>query len=68
AKNLQEFMKQSASCVVSQVGQGRTILFADNPLFRGSWYSTDRLFTNAVFFGSLIRVPSRGGFGEDDDD
>jgi len=66
AANLNNFMKQSASSIVSQIGQGRAILFADNTLFRGSWYSTDRMFTNAIFFGKLVRVPSRSSFGEDD--
>lgn len=59
SKNLNEFMKNAASCVVSQIGQGRVILFADDPVFRGTLYSTDRMLTNAVFFGKLIRIPSR---------
>jgi hypothetical protein len=63
-KNLNEFMKNAASTIISPVGQGRVILFADNPVFRGSWYSTDRMLTNAVFFGSHIRVPARMSFGE----
>jgi hypothetical protein len=29
----------------------------DNPNFRGFWHGTSRLFTNALFFGSLISVP-----------
>jgi hypothetical protein len=53
-KNLEEFMKKSASIVVSRQGRGRVILFADNPNFRGSWYGTNKLFLNALFFGSLI--------------
>jgi hypothetical protein len=65
-KNLNEFMKNAASTIISQVGQGRVILFADNPVFRGSWYSTDRMLTNAVFFGSHIRVPARMSFGEEE--
>ena len=56
--NLSHYMKQSASVVVSPVGQGRAILFADNPNFRGSWYGTDRMFLNAVFFGNQITVPT----------
>jgi hypothetical protein len=59
-------MKNAASAIISPVGQGRVILFADNPVFRGSWYSTDRMLTNAVFFGKLIRVPSRMSFGEEE--
>lgn len=50
-------MKQSASIVVSKRGKGRIILFADNPNFRGAWYGTNKLFMNAIHFGSLISVP-----------
>ncbi len=53
-ENLNDYMKKSASLVVSKVGRGRVILFADNPNFRGSWYGTNKLFLNAIFFGSLI--------------
>lgn len=56
-KNLNEFLKPSASIIVSEVGQGRAILFADNPNFRGSWYGTNKLFFNALFLGSQIIVP-----------
>lgn len=57
AKNLEEFLKPSASLVVSKAGQGRVIMFADNPNFRGSWYGTNKLFFNALFFGPHIEVP-----------
>ncbi|PCJ98320.1 MAG: zinc carboxypeptidase [Flavobacteriaceae bacterium] len=56
-KNMNEFLKPSASIIVSTVGSGRVILFADNPNFRGSWYGTNRLFLNALFLGDKIRVP-----------
>ncbi|MCB0687083.1 MAG: hypothetical protein KDC53_11175, partial [Saprospiraceae bacterium] len=56
-KNLNEFLKPSASIIVGKVGQGRAIMFADNPNFRGSWYGTNKLFFNALFLGSQIRVP-----------
>ncbi len=57
-KNMKEFVKPSASLIVSKLGSGRVILFADNPNFRGSWYGTNRLFLNAIFLGKLIEVPS----------
>ena len=50
-------MKTAASVLVSKRGKGRIILFADNPNFRGAWYGTNKLFMNAVHFGSVIRVP-----------
>ena len=56
-KNLEDFLKPSASLIVSKLGKGRVILFADNPNFRGSWYGTNRLFLNALFLGSEISVP-----------
>ena len=56
-KNKEEFLSKSASLLVSPLGSGRVILFADNPNFRGSWYGTNRLFLNALFLGKHIRVP-----------
>ena len=56
-ENLDNFVKPSASIVVSQVGSGRAILFAENPNFRGSWYGTNKLFMNALFLGNHIYVP-----------
>ena len=56
-KNTEDFLNHSASLVVSKLGGGRVILFADNPNFRGSWYGTNRLFLNALFLGDKIRIP-----------
>lgn len=56
-RNLNEFLKPSASLIVSPIGRGRAIMFADNPNFRGAWYGTNKLFLNAIFFGNLISVP-----------
>jgi hypothetical protein len=55
--NLDNMVKPSASLLVSSLGRGRAVLFADNPNFRGSWYGTNRLFLNALFLGSEIGVP-----------
>ena len=57
-KNLNTFLKPSASLIVSPLGRGRVVMFADNPNFRGSWYGTNRLFLNALFLGNHIRIPS----------
>ncbi|WP_394749795.1 M14 metallopeptidase family protein [Spongiimicrobium salis] len=56
-KNLNEFLKPSASLIVSPIGRGKAILFADNPNFRGSWYGTNKLFLNALFLGDKIQIP-----------
>jgi hypothetical protein len=55
--NYNIFLKKSASLLVSPLGSGRVVLFADNPNFRGAWYGTNRLFLNALFLGNLITVP-----------
>jgi hypothetical protein len=52
-----DLMRQSASIIVSKVGKGRVVLFADNPNFRSAWYGTNKLLMNAVLFGHLIKVP-----------
>jgi hypothetical protein len=57
--NLNIFLKPSASLIVSPLGKGRVIMFADNPNFRGTWYGTNRLFLNALFLGSHISVPKK---------
>ena len=56
-KNTEEFLNHAASLVVSKLGGGRVVMFADNPNFRGSWYGTNKLFLNAIFLGDKIRVP-----------
>lgn len=56
-ENLDAFLKPSASLIVSALGSGRVVMFADNPNFRGSWYGTNRLFLNALFLGNHIGVP-----------
>lgn len=58
-ENLETFIKPSASIIVSPLGEGRVILFADNPNFRGAWYGTNRLFLNALFLGNHINIPKK---------
>ena len=53
----------SAAILFSGEGQGRVIMFSDNPNFRGTWYGTNKMFLNALFFGPLISLP--GNFGEE---
>ena len=57
SRNLEHFLKPGASLVVEGIGQGRVVLFAENPNFRGSWYGTNRLFLNGIFLGSHIQIP-----------
>jgi hypothetical protein len=53
-----KYIPKSVSSIVSPVGQGRAILLSNNPLFRGSWFGTQKIFDNAVFLGSIMRVPN----------
>ncbi|MFT5998913.1 MAG: hypothetical protein ACI81P_001369 [Neolewinella sp.] len=48
----------SAAIIVSGAGGGRSINFADNMNFRAFWYGTNRLYMNAIIYGSTI---SRAG-------
>jgi len=57
-----ERIRGSGSLLVDAVGSGRIILFVDTPNFRGMWYGTNRLFLNALFFGSTIDVPATTGY------
>lgn len=56
--NLNIYLKPSASLIVSPIGRGRAVMFADNPNFRGAWYGTNKLFLNAIFLGNRISVPT----------
>ncbi|WP_205703422.1 hypothetical protein [Hymenobacter radiodurans] len=50
-------ISNSAAIVVSKVGAGRVVLFADDPNFRHYWHGTARLFTNALLLGPLLNLP-----------
>ena len=53
AKN-HSLISESASVLVNSHGNGRVILLLDNPNFRAYWYGTQKLFANALFFGTTI--------------
>ena len=50
-------VKNAAAILVGSEGSGRVIFFSDDPNFRGTWYGTNKLFLNAIFYGSNINVP-----------
>lgn len=54
-------VKNSAAILLGAEGNGRVILFSDNPNFRGTWYGSNKVFLNALFFGGSISVPSVAG-------
>ena len=55
--NKKDFIPGAASLIISKIGSGRAVVFADNPNFRGTWYGTNKLFLNAIFLGNNISVP-----------
>ena len=56
-ENLQK-LPGTASVAVSELGSGQVISFVDNPNFRGTWFGTNKLFFNSLFFGPIIDVPN----------
>ncbi|UZD21661.1 M14 family metallopeptidase [Algoriphagus halophytocola] len=40
---------------VAGVGRGRIVAFTDNMNFRAFWFGTNKLYTNAIFFGQVIQ-------------
>ena len=54
-KSFLDPIKGSSSVVISSPGRGNVITFVDNPNFRAFWYGTNKLFMNALFFGSIMR-------------
>ncbi|MEE2824999.1 MAG: M14 family metallopeptidase [Planctomycetota bacterium] len=47
-------LKPSAAAVVYPIGQGRVVVIADNPNFRGFWHGASRTFLNAIYFGHTM--------------
>ncbi|MCF6438391.1 M14 family metallopeptidase [Pseudoalteromonas luteoviolacea] len=41
----------SSALIAQRYGQGAVIAMTDNPVFRGYWYGSSRLLSNALFFG-----------------
>jgi hypothetical protein len=54
-------VKNSAAILIGAEGNGKVILFSDNPNFRGTWYGSNKVFLNALFFGGSISVPNVAG-------
>jgi hypothetical protein len=50
-KNTEAHLQNSVWAAVETVGNGRVVLFAGNPVYRGFWRGPARLLTNAVLFG-----------------
>ena len=53
-KNI-ERIRNAPIVSVESVGRGKLINYHDDMIFRGFWLGTAKLFSNAVFFGNVIR-------------
>jgi hypothetical protein len=47
-------MSNQPAVIAERHGKGLIIRFANNPLFRGFWRGTERLWVNALYFGPLV--------------
>ena len=52
-ENLQR-IKNAPVVTVEKSGKGRIISYHENMTFRGIWLGTNKLFSNAVFFGNIV--------------
>jgi hypothetical protein len=58
SKQNYEKLKNSSVVGVSVLGRGRVIGFTENLSFRAFWLGTNKLFTNAIFYGSMLSEAS----------
>jgi len=42
--------------IAERKGKGLVVRFANNPLFRGFWRGTERMYINALYFGQVIEA------------
>jgi hypothetical protein len=56
ADELQQLIAGSAAIVSHNFGKGKVIGFATNVNFRGVWYGTSRLMSNAIFMAGFINA------------
>lgn len=54
-----ERIKGAPFVMINALGRGRIISIFDNTNFRGVWYGSNKVFTNAVYFGHLIKSGPR---------
>jgi hypothetical protein len=49
----QSLIKKSSAIQRQSLGNGKVILFFDDPLFRGYWAATHKIFLNSLFWGKI---------------
>ncbi|MCC6510828.1 MAG: zinc carboxypeptidase [Pirellulaceae bacterium] len=57
SENNQKLAAGSAAALVKAEGAGRVIAMTNNPNFRCFWLGSQRLLTNSLFFGPIVREP-----------
>ena len=48
-------MRGQPALIAERRGKGLVVRFANNPLFRGFWRGTEKLFINALYFGQTVQ-------------
>ncbi|MEW6984297.1 M14 family zinc carboxypeptidase [Colwelliaceae bacterium 6471] len=56
-RNLVLRIANNAAIVAHNLGKGRVIATSDNLTFRGYWYGSAKLLSNAIFFGKAFNAP-----------
>ncbi len=54
----QTAIEGTAALIAERKGGGSVILFADNPNFRATWFGTNKLFLNALFYSKAFQPPA----------
>lgn len=49
-------MSSQPAVIAERHGKGLLVRFANNPIFRGFWRGTERLWVNSLYFGPLVRA------------
>lgn len=59
-------IRQGASLIAHNQGQGRVIAMTDNPVFRGYFVGSGRILVNALFLAKAFNSQEDGGDGEEE--
>jgi len=54
----QTAIEGTAALIAERMGGGSVILFADDPNFRATWFGTNKLFLNALFYSKAFQPPT----------
>ena len=49
-------MSGQPAVIAERQGKGLVVRFANNPIFRGFWRGTERLWVNSLYFGPLVHT------------